>query len=188
MFCATCEHPEIVHAEDGNRDCVYSVCDCNRFVVGARLDPSARSPLPGIRARSPEGWGTDARSGPQPSGLRSWVVVRGSGLPSVGQVEDDPMTAHEICTEPSGDAATQTVGTMSTPFDALVLARAIGRGDTEAVDLLLDDLGIPSSEKATSLVGHLCGLLIGLARLHAARSGESWEDLLTKLVTVAVTE
>ncbi|HET8985020.1 MAG TPA: hypothetical protein VFN03_04590 [Trueperaceae bacterium] len=103
-------------------------------------------------------------------------------------MEDDPTTAHEICTEPSGDAATQTVGTMSTPFDALVLARAIGRGDTEAVDLLLDDLGIPSSEKATSLVGHLCGLLIGLARLHAARSGESWEDLLTKLVTVAVTE
>jgi hypothetical protein len=32
------------------------------------------------RARSPEGWGTKARSGPQPSGLRSWVRMRGSGV------------------------------------------------------------------------------------------------------------
>jgi hypothetical protein len=43
VFCATCGHSEFVH--DGNRGCRYSVCDCNRFVVGAeaRLDPSARS-------------------------------------------------------------------------------------------------------------------------------------------------
>ena len=77
---------------------------------------------------------------------------------------------------------------MSTPLDALVLARAIGRGDSDAVDLLLEDLGITSSENATSLVGHLCGLLIGLAQLYGARSDESWEDLLTKLVTVAMSE
>jgi hypothetical protein len=74
---------------------------------------------------------------------------------------------------------------MSTPFEALALARAIGRADRYTVDLLLDGLGITSSEKAAELVGHLCGLLIGLARLHEARTGESWEDLLTKLAKVA---
>ena len=58
VFCVTCGHSEFVH--EGNRGCLYSVCDCNRFLVGAeaRLDPSARSvPLPGIRACSPKGWG-----------------------------------------------------------------------------------------------------------------------------------
>ena len=72
--------------------------------------------------------------------------------------------------------------------DALALARAIGRADREAVDVLLDDLGITSSEKAASLVGYLCGLLIGLAQLHAARTGESWEDLLTQFGKVAISE
>ena len=72
--------------------------------------------------------------------------------------------------------------------DALALARAIGRADREAVDVLLDDLGITSSEKAASLVGYLCGLLIGLAQLHAARTGESWEDLLTQFGNVAISE
>ena len=72
--------------------------------------------------------------------------------------------------------------------DALSLARAIGRADREAVDVLLDDLGITSSEKAASLVGYLCGLLIGLAQLHAARTGESWEDLLTQFGKVAISE
>ena len=69
--------------------------------------------------------------------------------------------------------------------DALALARAIGRADREAVDALLDNLGITSSEKAASLVGYLCGLLIGMAQLHAARTGESWEDLLTQFGKVA---
>ena len=68
--------------------------------------------------------------------------------------------------------------------DALALARAIGRADREAVDALLD-LGITSSEKATSLVGYLCGLLIGMAKLHAARTGESWEVFLTQFGKVA---
>jgi hypothetical protein len=72
--------------------------------------------------------------------------------------------------------------------DALALARAIGRADREAVDVLLDDLGITSSEKTARLVGYLCGLLIGLAQLHAARSGESWEDLLTQFGKVAISE
>jgi hypothetical protein len=72
--------------------------------------------------------------------------------------------------------------------DALALARAIGRADREAVDVLLDDLGITSSERAASLVGYLCGLLIGLAQLHAARTGESWEDLLTQFGNVAISE
>jgi hypothetical protein len=72
--------------------------------------------------------------------------------------------------------------------DALALARAIGRADREAVDVLLDDLGITSSERAASLVGYLCGLLIGLAQLHAARTGESWEDLLTQFGKVAISE
>jgi hypothetical protein len=57
VFCATCGHSEFVHSEDGNRDCLYSVCDCNRFDVGARLDPSARSPLPGIPRPLPGGLG-----------------------------------------------------------------------------------------------------------------------------------
>jgi hypothetical protein len=35
--------------------------------------------------------------------------------------------------------------------DALALARAIGRADREAVDVLLDDLGITCSEKAASV-------------------------------------
>ena len=72
--------------------------------------------------------------------------------------------------------------------DALALARAIGRADRETVDVLLDDLGITSSEKTASLVGYLCGLLIGLAQLHAARTGESWEDLLTQFGKVAISE
>jgi hypothetical protein len=72
--------------------------------------------------------------------------------------------------------------------DALALARAIGRADSGAVDLLLDDLGITSSETAASLIGHLCGLLIGLAQLHAARTGESWEELLTQFGKVAISE
>ena len=33
---------EFVHEDGGNRGCLYSVCDCNRFVVGAEArDPSA---------------------------------------------------------------------------------------------------------------------------------------------------
>jgi hypothetical protein len=70
--------------------------------------------------------------------------------------------------------------------DALALARAIGRADRRAVDAVLDDLDITSSEKAASLIGHLCGLLIGMA--HAARKGESWEDLLTQFGKVAISE
>jgi hypothetical protein len=72
--------------------------------------------------------------------------------------------------------------------DALALASAIGRADREAVDVILDDLGITSSEKAASLVGYLCGLLIGLAQLHAARTGESWEELLTQFGKVSISE
>jgi hypothetical protein len=49
--------------------------------------------------------------------------------------------------------------------DALSLARAIGRADREAVDVLLDDLGITSSEKAASLVGYLCGHLRAMKEL-----------------------
>lgn len=71
-------------------------------------------------------------------------------------------------------------------LDALALARAIGRADREALDVLLDDLGITSSEKAARLVGNLCGLLLGLAQVHAARTGESWEDLLTQFGRVAI--
>ena len=74
---------------------------------------------------------------------------------------------------------------MSTPFEALALALAVGRADRYTVDLLLDDFGITSSEKAADLIGHLCGLLIGVAQLHEARTGESWENLLTKLAKVA---
>lgn len=36
VFCATCGHSEFVH--EGNRGCRYSVCDCNRFVVGAEAE------------------------------------------------------------------------------------------------------------------------------------------------------
>jgi hypothetical protein len=73
-------------------------------------------------------------------------------------------------------------------LDALALARAVGRADREAVDVLLDDLGITSSEKAASLVGNLCGLVIGLAQLHVARTDESWEDLLTQFGRVAISQ
>jgi hypothetical protein len=41
IFCATCRHSESVHAD---ASCLYSVCDCDRFVVGASLEASARSP------------------------------------------------------------------------------------------------------------------------------------------------
>ena len=54
--------------------------------------------------------------------------------------------------------------------DALAFARAIGRADGEAGDALLDDLAITSSEKAASLIGHLCGLLIGLTPKSAVGS------------------
>ena len=51
VFCAACGHSEFVH--EGNRECRYSVCDCNRFVVGAEArDPSARS-LPLASAPAP---------------------------------------------------------------------------------------------------------------------------------------
>ena len=73
-------------------------------------------------------------------------------------------------------------------LDALALARAVGRADREALDVLLDDLGITSSEEAASLVGNLCGLVIGLAQLHAARTGESWEDLLTQFGRAAISQ
>lgn len=73
-------------------------------------------------------------------------------------------------------------------LDALALARAVGRADREALDVLLDDLGITSSVETASLVGNLCGLVIGLAQLHAARTGESWEDLLTQFGRVAISQ
>jgi hypothetical protein len=67
VYCGTCGHSQFVHEDDGDRRCLYSVCDCNRFVVGAEArDPSARSLPPGIRACSPEGWGTDLVSVPNP--------------------------------------------------------------------------------------------------------------------------
>ena len=42
VFCATCGHSEFVHTDDGSRRCLYVVCDCNRFVVGAGPDLSAQ--------------------------------------------------------------------------------------------------------------------------------------------------
>jgi len=42
VLCATCGHSEFVHADKGNRRCLYSVCDCNPFVVGAELDLSTQ--------------------------------------------------------------------------------------------------------------------------------------------------
>jgi hypothetical protein len=69
--------------------------------------------------------------------------------------------------------------------DALALARAIGRADREAVDALLDDLGITSSEKSRKSRRLPVRSLIGMAQLHAARTGESWEDLLTQFGKVA---
>ena len=56
VSCGTCRHSEFVHENDGIRRCLYTVCDCNRFVVGAE----ARTPRPGpsprrIRAPSPKG-------------------------------------------------------------------------------------------------------------------------------------
>jgi hypothetical protein len=67
VFCETCGHSQFVHEDGGNRACLYSVCDCNRFVVGAEAwEPSAGFP-PSIRACSPKGWGTGTRSVPQPS-------------------------------------------------------------------------------------------------------------------------
>jgi hypothetical protein len=182
VWCAICLHSEFLHAEDGNRRCLFSVCECNRFVVGAVVrDPTAGSPLPGIRARSSEGWGTDTRSVPQPSGVGSWAVVPGNGVPSIHQVEDDDA----VLPDRSGEERNGSPRKLVSPLDALALARAVGQADRYTVDLLLDDFGITSSEKAADLVGYLCGLLIGLAQLLEARTGESWEDLLTKLVKVA---
>ena len=56
VLCGTCGHSQFIHEDDGNRGCLYTVCDCNRFVMGAE----ARTPRPGslprrIRAPLPEG-------------------------------------------------------------------------------------------------------------------------------------
>ena len=50
-------HSQFIHEDDGNRGCLYTVCDCNRFVVGAEartprpgsLPRRIRAPLPGLR-------------------------------------------------------------------------------------------------------------------------------------------
>jgi hypothetical protein len=42
VFCATCGHWEFIHADNGSNRCLYSECECNRFVVGAVLETSAR--------------------------------------------------------------------------------------------------------------------------------------------------
>lgn len=42
VFCATCGHSEFVHADNGNQRCLFAVCDCNRFIVGATPDLSAQ--------------------------------------------------------------------------------------------------------------------------------------------------
>jgi hypothetical protein len=65
-FCAACGHSEFVH--EGDRACRYSVCDCNRFVVGAEArDPSARS-LPLASAPAPRRVGAPVRDRfPNPS-------------------------------------------------------------------------------------------------------------------------
>jgi hypothetical protein len=35
IFCAICGHSELVHSNAGTRKCLLTVCDCDRFVVGA---------------------------------------------------------------------------------------------------------------------------------------------------------
>jgi hypothetical protein len=54
VFCGTCGHSQFVHEDEGDRGCRYSVCDCNRFVVGAGLDLSAQV-LPPWLPRPPSG-------------------------------------------------------------------------------------------------------------------------------------
>jgi predicted nucleic-acid-binding Zn-ribbon protein len=46
VLCATCGHSEFVHADNGDRRCRYSVCDCDRFVLDAGLDSRHMSFLP----------------------------------------------------------------------------------------------------------------------------------------------
>ena len=42
IYCATCGHSEYVHADNNNRRCLYTVCDCNRFIAGAVPDISGQ--------------------------------------------------------------------------------------------------------------------------------------------------
>jgi hypothetical protein len=42
VYCATCGHSEYVHADNSNRRCLYTVCDCNRSIVGAVPDISGQ--------------------------------------------------------------------------------------------------------------------------------------------------
>ena len=42
VYCAICGHTEFVHADNGNRRCLYSVCDCNRFIVDEMPEGSAQ--------------------------------------------------------------------------------------------------------------------------------------------------
>ena len=42
VYCATCGHSEYVHADNGNPRCLYTVCDCNRFIAGAVPDISGQ--------------------------------------------------------------------------------------------------------------------------------------------------
>lgn len=42
VYCATCGHSEYVHADNGNRRCLYTLCDCNRFIAGAVPDISGQ--------------------------------------------------------------------------------------------------------------------------------------------------
>jgi hypothetical protein len=42
IYCATCGHSEYVHADNSDRRCLYTVCDCNRFIAGAVPDISGQ--------------------------------------------------------------------------------------------------------------------------------------------------
>jgi hypothetical protein len=42
IYCATCGHSEYVHADNNDRRCLYTVCDCNRFIAGAVPDISGQ--------------------------------------------------------------------------------------------------------------------------------------------------
>ena len=42
VYCATCGHSEYVHADNGNQRCLYTVCDCHRYIAGAVPDISGQ--------------------------------------------------------------------------------------------------------------------------------------------------
>ena len=76
VFCAASGHSEFVH--EGDRACRSSVCDRNRFVVGAEARDPRPGPSPWHPRLLPEGFGAPVRDrfpNPSSSSLESTTML-----------------------------------------------------------------------------------------------------------------